>query len=103
MTQCQSSGAIFCDGNYVSTGNINQCVSALNSMLSTQINVMASATTTCDGGDCTTTGTVNAKSSCSIASSPGAGGNSGPGALWPIGVGLAAVIGGLRRRSRRAV
>jgi hypothetical protein len=99
-TQCQSSGAIFCDGNYVGASDVNQCVSALNTMLTTHINVTATSTTSCDGGECTTTDTVNAKTSCAVASSPGAGGESGA-ALWPIGAGLAAVLGRLRRRARR--
>jgi hypothetical protein len=102
-TQCESTGgAIFCDGSYVSTGNVGQCVSALNTMLTTQINatVSANSSTSCDGGECTTTATVNTKTSCSLASSPG---GSGSGAFWPIGAAFAAVMVGLRRRSRRSV
>jgi hypothetical protein len=105
MTQCQDSGALFCDGSYVSANDVTQCISTLNTMLTTQIsaNVTATSSTTCDGGDCTTTGTVNAKTSCSVASSPGTGNDSGVGALWPFGAAFAAVLGGLRRRSRRSV
>jgi hypothetical protein len=97
-TQCQqSTGAIFCDGSYVSADNVEQCISALNSMLSAQIN--ATGSSSCDGGQCTASGTLTAKTSCSIGSAVGA--VSG-GALWPIGAALAITVACRRRRAVRS-
>jgi hypothetical protein len=92
-TQCNSSGAIFCDGAYVSASDVNACVSALNEFLSSKISVTGSGV--CSGNQCSGSGSV------SCAAAPG--GDSPNGAAWVLcGVMGAALVSGLRRRRGRA-
>ena len=96
-TQCnQPEGGLFCDGNYVDVGgNLVQCVDALNAILTSKIEITASGTTTCQGNQCSGSGT--AKASCAASPTPAPGGPLAAfGAL--LGVGIAAAA---RRRSRR--
>lgn len=90
--QCtQPSGALFCDGQYVDTGNnLQNCIAALNAIL--KIKVTASGESSCDGGTCEASG----KASASCAASPGEAPLSG-GFLF-AGLGLAAIAA---RRSKR--
>jgi hypothetical protein len=91
-TQCQqTTGAIFCNGNYVSAGDVNACVSALNQILTTHIT--ANGTASCSGNECTAQGQV----SCAAAPV----GSTGDGVLWALGAAVAAVATGVRRRARR--
>ena len=89
-TQCNSSsGAIFCNGQYVDANDVNACVDALNGILSVHV------TSHCSGDECTVqaSGSVN----CDTA----------PSRSWPIGwagVGMAfvGVTGAVARRRRQA-
>jgi MYXO-CTERM domain-containing protein len=94
-TQCQGeTGAIFCNGEYVNASDLQQCIDALNAILSVQISATGSAS--CDGGECNAEGAVTTKTTC--AASPM---DRRSGALWAFGaVGLAAIVA-KRRRARR--
>ena len=98
MTQCSKpEGALFCDGNYVDTGNnLQKCVDALNAYLNIKVEASASGSSSCDGGSCEASGTAQAKiSGCSAspASTPVGGG-----ALL-AGIGLAAFAARRRKRA----
>jgi len=91
QAQCsQPMGALFCDGQYVDTGNnLQQCITDLQSALNLQV----SASGSCSGNSCQGTASVSA---CSVSGV----GRTGTGAcgLLPgaLGVGLVAFV----RRSR---
>jgi hypothetical protein len=103
QTQCtQPQGALFCDGQYVDTGNnLQQCISDLKSALN--ITVQASASGSCSGNQCM--GEAQASASCS-ASGAGAAQAGGEGLLLAgMGFGLVAFARRARpalSRSRRA-
>jgi MYXO-CTERM domain-containing protein len=90
----QPEGALFCDGQYVDTGNnLQNCLDALNKILN--IKVTASASGECNGGTCEGRADVNA-SAC----------NTSPGPTPPLGAG-AILLGAIaaafvRARRRRA-
>lgn len=65
--QCsQPKGALFCDGQYVDTGNnLQNCIDALKAALNIQ--VQGSADASCDGGTCSAEAQGSASSSCSAA------------------------------------
>lgn len=87
MTQ---SGALFCEGNYVDTGDhLQRCVEALKESLDVQ--VMYSAEGECAGGMCS----GHAEASCSAL--PGASSSAAGGAPWLITL----VAYALRRRRTR--
>jgi MYXO-CTERM domain-containing protein len=98
MTQCQGTGAIVCNGQYVNTSNVEQCVAALNGVLTAQISASATATgsSACDGSACGAQESATAKVSCTAAP----GGNSN-GLFWTLGAGAVGVIAAARRRARR--
>ncbi|MEO6420130.1 MAG: hypothetical protein ABIP39_12010 [Polyangiaceae bacterium] len=88
----EPSGALFCDGQYVDTGNnLQNCIDALNAIL--KIKVTASGEASCDGGVCE----ANGKASASCAASPGGDAPLSGGFLF-AGLGLAAIAA---RRSKR--
>jgi hypothetical protein len=93
--QCMTpQGALFCDGNYVDTGNnLQNCIDELKSALN--ITVMASASGNCSGNQCM--GQAQASASC-IASDVGSGA-SGTGGLLFAGAGIGLVA--FARRTRR--
>jgi MYXO-CTERM domain-containing protein len=92
-TQCQESvGAIFCDGNYINASDVEQCIAALNGIITVKLE--ASGSSSCTGNDCTATGT--AKVSCSAAP---VGAPSG--SLWAFGAVIAGAFAAFRRRTRR--
>jgi hypothetical protein len=65
-------GALFCDGQFVDYGdNLQMCVDALRARLAVHVQASSSGSASCDGGQCTATGTAKVKSSCSVAA-PGA-------------------------------
>jgi hypothetical protein len=86
-------GALFCDGNYVDTGNnLQNCIDALNAILN--VKVTASASGNCSGSTCQ--GQANASASC--AASPG---STDAAPLAPLGIAaLAAAVVGARARRR---
>lgn len=92
--QCsQPMGALFCDGQYVDTGNnLQMCIDDLKAALN--ITVMASASGQCSGNTCT--GKANASASCAL--SPGSTPWSGGSLLAGLGLGLAVLV---RRRTKR--
>jgi hypothetical protein len=93
--QCEEpSGALFCDGQYVDTGNnLEECVAALNAYLDVKVDAHASAS--CSNGECTAEGVALA----SCASTPSA--PSPAGSLIVLG-GLGAVIAAAAVRRRRS-
>jgi MYXO-CTERM domain-containing protein len=95
-TQCQASaGAIFCNGSYVNTSNIEECITALNAVLDVKIEAAASGS--CTGNDCTGTASVKT-SGVSCAASPARPTNA---PFWAFGAAIVAAIAGTRRRARR--
>jgi len=94
-TQCQKpSGALFCDGDFVDTGdNLQNCVDALNAYL--HIKVQASGSASCTGNECQAEGKASASSSCAAA--PGDAPLSGAGLF----AGLAFAGAAISRRRRR--
>jgi hypothetical protein len=94
--RCQEpEGALFCDGNYVDTGNrLKDCIDALNAYLN--VKVQGSASGSCQGNQCQ----GEASGSISCAAAPGGGGATGTAAL--LGVGLVAIAAGIARRRQRA-
>jgi MYXO-CTERM domain-containing protein len=92
-TQCNSSGAIFCNGAYVNASDVDTCVSALNEILTSKISI--TATGSCSGDECSGKGSV----SCATAA-PGT--DSSNGSLWAIFAAMGvALVGGARRERRR--
>lgn len=92
-TKCtEPSGALFCDGQYVDTGNnLQNCVDALNAYL--KVKVEASGSAGCDGGTCSAEG----KASATCGAAPGdATGNTG---LWLFGA--LGVVGAVAARRRK--
>ena len=88
------SGALFCDGQFVDTGdNLQNCVDALDAYL--KEHVKASASAECSGNECS----AEAKASATCASVPGDPGRSS--GLWLLGVVGAVVAAGVRRRPVR--
>jgi MYXO-CTERM domain-containing protein len=98
-TQCSKvkKGALFCDGNFVDTGdNLDQCVDSLKKLVSAHVSGMASGTSGCDGGECTASGKASVKSDCSVAdvgADAAGGGGAGLGMLL-----LGALFGWRRRK-----
>jgi MYXO-CTERM domain-containing protein len=89
----EPSGALFCDGNYVDTGNnLQNCIDALNAYL--HVKVDASASGSCSGNECS----GQAKASASCAAAPG---DAETGAGLVVGA-LGVVALGVARRRRRA-
>jgi MYXO-CTERM domain-containing protein len=91
-TQCSKpEGALFCDGEYVDTGNnLQNCIDALNAVLN--VKVQASGSASCAGNECNAEGTASA----SCASAPATDGVNG-GAIF-AGLGLVAVAATRRRK-----
>jgi hypothetical protein len=98
MTQCQGTGAIVCNGQYVNTADVEQCVAALNGVLVAQVSITASATgsSECEGSTCSGQESAKAKLSCALA--PG-GSSKGP--FWAFCAGALGLIVSGRRRARR--
>ncbi|MEO8800902.1 MAG: hypothetical protein ABI551_23625 [Polyangiaceae bacterium] len=96
--QCQEpKGAIFCDGQYVDAKNVSDCADALKAFLNIQVS--GSASSGCDGGDCSAEaqGTVSA-GGCSTA--PGESPLSGGlllGAFGLVGIAIARKKSGTKK------
>ena len=67
-TRCQGKkGTLFCDGNYVDTGdNLQECVDALKATLNAHVMGSASGTSSCTGNECTASGKASVSSDCSV-------------------------------------
>jgi len=88
-------GALFCDGNYVDTGNnLQSCIDALKAALN--VKVEASGSSSCTGNECNADGTAKVTSSCAVASATGA--PLSPGLFF--GFAGAIAVGAVRRRRR---
>jgi MYXO-CTERM domain-containing protein len=96
QARCSSpEGALFCDGQYVDTGNnLQNCIAALNAYL--KVKVDASASAACEGNQCSAE--ADASVSCGVTPA----GDSGSGGLWILGVLSAVGLAASRRRSPRA-
>ena len=93
-TQCQQSvGAIFCNGSYVAASDVDQCVSALNAVLT--VKIAATASGSCSGNECNGTATVKT-TNVSCAATPARPARS----LWAFGTAIVALIAATRRRAR---
>jgi hypothetical protein len=97
--QCtQPKGALFCDGQFVNASNLDDCVSSLVDLL--HIQVSGSASSECDGGECSAEAQGQASASCSAA--PNAGSNESPigGSTLFAGVGLLGIAVARRKKNR---
>jgi hypothetical protein len=103
MTQCQSTGAIVCNGDYVNASNVQDCVTALNGVLTSHISAsgVATGSSECDGGQCSAEGTVSGKISCAVGPQERAGSSLAVGAMGALGL-IATARRVTRRRARRA-
>lgn len=92
----EPSGALFCDGQYVDTGNnLQNCIDALNAYL--KVKVEASGSAECEGSSCSAEGKVNA--TCGAAPVDP---TTTSGGLWVFGaVGLVGAVAARRRVTRR--
>lgn len=93
-TRCsEPSGALFCDGQYVDTGNnLKECIDALNAYLNAKVEASGSAE--CVGNECTAEGKVS--SSCAAAPE----GSASSASLWALGALGAVGVAASRRRRR---
>lgn len=90
----EPSGALFCDGQYVDTGNnLQNCVDALNAYL--KVKVTASGSAECVGNSCEAEG----KATATCGSTPGDASNNG---LWMFGaLGVVGAVAARRRLAKR--
>jgi MYXO-CTERM domain-containing protein len=93
-------GALFCDGAYVRTTNLDECVEALKNRFKVKVTYYSSSTgeamSMCNGSVCTASAGGTAKAGASCSALPGAAGG---GASWLLVVaGLAGYV--VRRRRR---
>jgi hypothetical protein len=67
--RCTSTkGALFCDGNFVDTGDkLQECVDALKAVLDVKVTASSSGSSDCAGGTCNAQGEAGVSSSCSVA------------------------------------
>jgi hypothetical protein len=87
----QPSGALFCDGQYVDTGdNLQKCIDALNAILN--VKVSASGSAECSGNECSAQGKASA--SCNAAPSEAPTANT-----WLL-AGLGAIVSVVVRRRK---
>ncbi len=91
--KCQKpEGAVFCDGQFIDTSDLDSCLDALNAFLT--VEVTASGSASCDGGSCKAEGEVGV----SCAAAPGRlGGEHAP--WYLLGAAALGLVGVMRRRS----
>ncbi|HVH47761.1 MAG TPA: hypothetical protein VM925_35740 [Labilithrix sp.] len=86
-------GALFCDGQYVDTGdNLKNCIAALDAYLNVKVDASGSAS--CDNGTCEAKGEASASCNASPTEAPAS-------SAWLL-AGLGTVIGVAARRRKRA-
>jgi len=92
--ECQSpEGALFCDGQYIDHGgNLDECIGALRSLLNIEVDVSATGNASCENGECTADGQVDA--SCSMTPGP----SRDAGLAWASLAGLLGLAAFRRRR-----
>lgn len=68
-TRCKSQeGALFCDGNFVDTGDkLQECADALRDALNAHVQASSSGSSGCDAGVCSAKGKAEVSSDCSVA------------------------------------
>lgn len=88
-------GALFCEGQFVDTHNLDQCVAALKKALDVNVQGYAEGNSSCDAGTCEATGSAGA--SCALVHGSRAG--SGGAAMTLLGV-LGLVFSARRRRKQ---
>jgi hypothetical protein len=93
--QCDKpEGAVFCDTEYVDTGNnAEECIAALNAIITANVDVSARGSAECSGNSCEAEG----EASCSARMSPTV--PRGGAAAILAGFGLALVLGARRRKT----
>jgi MYXO-CTERM domain-containing protein len=97
-TSCKDKGgAIFCDGQFISAGNLRDCADQLAAEFSFNIDVTIHASVNGDGKVTTTNDDGSKSTKCSFSGAPTRSNGVLYGALAAIGVGVAAT----RRRRRR--
>ena len=83
-------GALFCDSQYVDHGdNLNECINALEAVLTTEVDGYASGSASCEGGTCKSEGEAGVSCSALPMSTGGS-------ALW--GLPLLGLVAFRRRR-----
>lgn len=98
-TRCKTKeGALFCDGNFVDTGDkLQECADALRDVLNAHVMASSSGSSGCDGGVCAAKGEAEVSSDCAVAAVGGR--HSQTGALWLL---LAAAGSVWRIRKRKS-
>jgi MYXO-CTERM domain-containing protein len=97
MTQCsEPSGALFCNGQYVSAGDVDACIAYIRDALNGEVNVEARGEVTCDINGCESSGSTNG-TACSTGPTGRAAGSIG--ALAALGLAAGALV----RRRRRSM
>jgi MYXO-CTERM domain-containing protein len=95
MVSCDTQqGALFCDGQFIDTDKLDECVAALKAILNAKVDASASGRSDCTGGTCNAAGKASVSSDCTVAHAGSGGTRAGLyGVLGLMGVGLV-----LRRR-----
>jgi MYXO-CTERM domain-containing protein len=98
-TRCKSTeGALFCDGNFVDTGDkLQECADALKAALNAHVMGSSSGSSDCTNGVCSAKGEAEVSSDCSVAAVGGKQAQTGT--LWLL---LAAAGSVWRMRRRKA-
>jgi hypothetical protein len=92
--QCDADGALFCDGQYVDHGgNAQECVDALEAVITSNVEGYAHGSAECSGGSCEAEG----EAGCSARMAPEV--PRGGAAAILAGFGIALALGARRRRS----
>ncbi|MBK8259545.1 MAG: hypothetical protein IPK82_43665 [Polyangiaceae bacterium] len=95
--QCQEpSGALFCNGQYVSASDVDACIAYLQENWNAQVDVSARGEVTCDLSGCEGTGDARI-GCCSISNAGAAAGGGGAAAALAMAFGAA-----FARRRRNA-
>jgi hypothetical protein len=90
----QPSGALFCDGQYVDTGNnLQNCIDALNAYL--KVKVEASGSAECKGNECTAEGKASAQCGATPTDAEQ------PGGLWLLAAASAVGLVAVRRHRKK--
>lgn len=101
MTRCEAQeGALFCDGQFVDTGDkLQECAEALEALLKARVDWSASASGSsgCDGGTCSAQGEASVSSDCTVAN---VGGEQTRAGMYTV-VGLLGLGFVVRRRRKR--
>jgi MYXO-CTERM domain-containing protein len=95
QTVCAQEGALFCDGSYVSSGNLDDCVAAIESALDVKIEGWVEGECEDPEGAADVLCRIQGGLSCSVIDEPP---SSWPGTVGFVGLGLFAMFGFRRKR-----